>query len=272
VINDESELRAATEEIARLRKILAKEPGVVMIAFESGDHQRLSSAVGKLQSKLTVCNTKIDGLVKERDDALGELNEARTSPLINKLNMSTFKSMSLDIVQRNEKIEKLEGLLKELLDAETELFTIKPHQEGVWTEMKIPSDAQVRHSAAVYNARAYWINPDDSLAHTKLADDVRKIEKLEGLLKPFADLRVTRFMVDGCKYNFRIDAADIRRARVASGNHSIKAPITRIPMDKPDSSGCWYPVELCTLPHCDCNELTKEHNSDPKHAQNNGTD
>lgn len=36
-------------------------------------------------------------------------------------------------------------------------------------------------------------------------------------LKPFADLRVTRFMTDGLTYNFRVDAAWIRKARAVGG-------------------------------------------------------
>lgn len=32
-------------------------------------------------------------------------------------------------------------------------------------------------------------------------------------LKPFANLRVTRFMTDGLRYDFRVDAAWIRKAR-----------------------------------------------------------
>ena len=43
-----------------------------------------------------------------------------------------------------------------------------------------------------------------------LADDARKIAES---LRPLAGLRGTRFMTDGCKNDFRVDAADIRRAR-----------------------------------------------------------
>jgi hypothetical protein len=39
--------------------------------------------------------------------------------------------------------------------------------------------------------------------------------KLREALEPFANLRVTRFMTDGLKYGFRVDAADMRRARTA---------------------------------------------------------
>jgi hypothetical protein len=30
----------------------------------------------------------------------------------------------------------------------------------------------------------------------------------------------------------------------------------RKPNVEPDEVGCWYGVERCTLPHCDCNELS----------------
>jgi hypothetical protein len=30
----------------------------------------------------------------------------------------------------------------------------------------------------------------------------------------------------------------------------------RLPNTEPDSAGCWYGVERCTLPHCDCERLT----------------
>lgn len=36
-------------------------------------------------------------------------------------------------------------------------------------------------------------------------------------LKPFADLRVTRFMTGGLRYNFRVDAAWIRKAKTVGG-------------------------------------------------------
>lgn len=36
-------------------------------------------------------------------------------------------------------------------------------------------------------------------------------------LKPFADLRVTRFMTDGLRYNFLVDAAWIRKAKTVGG-------------------------------------------------------
>ena len=40
-----------------------------------------------------------------------------------------------------------------------------------------------------------------------------KLEKAKEGLEPFAELRVGRFMVDGCHYNYRLDAAWLRRAR-----------------------------------------------------------
>lgn len=30
----------------------------------------------------------------------------------------------------------------------------------------------------------------------------------------------------------------------------------RTPNDAPDCNGCWYPVEQCALPYCDCEERT----------------
>ena len=45
-----------------------------------------------------------------------------------------------------------------------------------------------------------------------IADDARKIVDA---LQPLAGLNVARLMTDGIKYNFRIDAADIRHARAA---------------------------------------------------------
>jgi hypothetical protein len=30
----------------------------------------------------------------------------------------------------------------------------------------------------------------------------------------------------------------------------------RVPLAEPDDDGCWYGVERCSLPHCDCNALT----------------
>lgn len=50
----------------------------------------------------------------------------------------------------------------------------------------------------------------------RMANDYIKLaetrDKLHAALEPFAKLRVTRFMTDGLKYEFRIDAADLRRA------------------------------------------------------------
>lgn len=28
----------------------------------------------------------------------------------------------------------------------------------------------------------------------------------------------------------------------------------RVPLPEPDETGCWYGVDHCTLPHCDCSE------------------
>lgn len=39
---------------------------------------------------------------------------------------------------------------------------------------------------------------------------------LRDALKPFANLRTTRFMTDGIRYDFRVDAAWIRKARAVS--------------------------------------------------------
>lgn len=41
------------------------------------------------------------------------------------------------------------------------------------------------------------------------------IARLREALEPFAKLNVTRFMMDGCRYDFRVDAAWIRGARAA---------------------------------------------------------
>ena len=41
-----SELERVTKEVERLRAIVAKDPKTVMIAFEDGDHMRLSRAAG----------------------------------------------------------------------------------------------------------------------------------------------------------------------------------------------------------------------------------
>jgi len=50
-------------------------------------------------------------------------------------------------------------------------------------------------------------------AESQLAERDAEIMRLREALEPFSNLRVTRLMVDGIKYDFRIDAADIRRAR-----------------------------------------------------------
>jgi hypothetical protein len=46
-----------------------------------------------------------------------------------------------------------------------------------------------------------------------------------------------------------ITYTDARRNLIAN------PPITRTPLAAPDD-GCWYPIEQCTLPHCDCNART----------------
>jgi hypothetical protein len=46
----------------------------------------------------------------------------------------------------------------------------------------------------------------------KLIEQGIERDKLREALEPFANLRVSRFMTDGLKYEFRIDAGDLRRA------------------------------------------------------------
>ena len=41
----------AMDEINRLRSIISKDPNVVMIAYESGDHQKLGRGIGKLRDE-----------------------------------------------------------------------------------------------------------------------------------------------------------------------------------------------------------------------------
>jgi hypothetical protein len=43
----------------------------------------------------------------------------------------------------------------------------------------------------------------------------RKLAMAVEALRPFTTLRATRLMTDGCKYDFRVDAGWIRRARAA---------------------------------------------------------
>ena len=52
---------------------------------------------------------------------------------------------------------------------------------------------------------------DAAIARAESAE--RKLAKAVEALRPFSALRVTRLMTDGCKYDFRVDAAWIRRAR-----------------------------------------------------------
>lgn len=35
----------------------------------------------------------------------------------------------------------------------------------------------------------------------------------------------------------------------------VPDPAPRQPLSEPDD-GCWYGIERCSLPHCDCNALT----------------
>jgi len=53
---------------------------------------------------------------------------------------------------------------------------------------------------------------EDALSECR-AEYEEKITKLREALEPLANLPVTRFMTDGLKYEFRVDAKDIRRGR-----------------------------------------------------------
>jgi len=57
-----------------------------------------------------------------------------------------------------------------------------------------------------------------------------------------------------------LDAIEGREPRQSlTDNSAALEQQSRKPMDKPDDNGCWYPVEQCALPHCDCAKLTRDY-------------
>lgn len=72
---------------------------------------------------------------------------------------------------------------------------------------------------------AKWMQfPDSnykSAANARIASLEAVVREMREALKPIAGLRVGRFMTDGCRYDFRIDAAWIRCAIAALASSEI---------------------------------------------------
>jgi hypothetical protein len=60
---------------------------------------------------------------------------------------------------------------------------------------------------------------DMMVANMEAAEKIVNLEdenaKLKEVLKPFANLRISRFMTNGLCYSFRVDVAWLRAARIA---------------------------------------------------------
>jgi chromosome segregation ATPase len=144
--------------------------------------------------KLSTARAEIEALSKERDQAIAASVQG-----------ATYHDLQETIEVLRKRVGKLQG-------AGVNLIARAEQAEAQLAEAQATSLADRKRAIDVGNGLQTAL----SEANRQRSEAEAQLAVMREALKPFvANLHVARFMTDGCRYEYRIDAAWLRKARAA---------------------------------------------------------